>query len=109
MPDLLVSSVTYAVDCDRQLLSPAPAWSGPSVQVTPLASETDRKNGAPWANVMVHFTDWSGHNGETVSEATREEEKHTEGDIEWRAEGRCYRQSVRWCALDPSISVVDWF
>lgn len=46
-PDLLVSSVTYLVESNRQLLSPAPAWIGPSVQVRPWQSETDRKNGAP--------------------------------------------------------------
>ena len=48
---------------------------------------------------------WS-HNGKR---GHRKEEKHTEGDIEWRVEGRCYRESIRRCALDPSTTwIVDW-
>lgn len=86
--DLLVSGVTYEVDCDRQLVSPAPACIGPSVQVTPLASETDRKKGAPWANVMVHFTDCSGRKMGKLG--NWEEDMRTKGNIEWRADGRRY-------------------
>ena len=68
VPDWLVSKVTHGMESNRQLLSPAPACIGPSVQVTPLASETDRKNGVLRSSVMVHFTDCSGHI--TVSEVT---------------------------------------